>query len=216
MDVQVGDEANQLFIKVLDREHAAEMALGEYESQVALHRCLPDHVCPAVGQGTLETDPTKAFFMTEFHKLRPGLVKEQALATMMQKMHTTGLSPNGKFGFPVPTFKGYVPIDNTWCDTWEEYFTRMFKNDILWEQSVRGPDPEFNLVAEEFFQKVVPRLLRPLQTGCRTIQPALVHGDLWDGNVEFDIETDVPIIFDACCCYGHRECKLSLSSYVLN
>jgi hypothetical protein len=41
-----------------------------------------------------------------------------------------------------------------------------------------GADTEFNSVAEEFFEKVVPRLLRPLQSGGRSIKPTLVHGDL--------------------------------------
>ncbi|KAM0280148.1 hypothetical protein ACHAQH_004220 [Verticillium albo-atrum] len=160
------------------------MAQGEYESQAALHRYLPQNVCPALGWGTLESDPTRAFFLTQYHDLRPGLVSPENLAPIMQKtkMHSTSFSPNCKFGFPVPTFKGYTPIDNTWYDTWEEYFARMFKKDIIWEQSVRGPGPEFDKVAEEFFAKVVPRLLRPLQTGGRSIDPVLAHGDLWDGN----------------------------------
>lgn len=219
VDVQVEGQTRQFFLKILDREDAAEMALGEYESQVALSTYLPDNVCPALGQGTLESDPTRAFFMTEYHELRPSLVGEELLAEIMHKLHSTSVSPNGKFGFPVATFKGYTPIDNSWCDTWEEYFARMFRNDIAWEQSVRGEDPEFNQVAEEFFQKVVPRLLRPLQTGGRSIQPVLIHGDLWDGNVEFDMETNKPIIFDACCCYGHNEFELSTmntSRYKMN
>ncbi|MBE3042140.1 fructosamine kinase family protein, partial [Candidatus Bathyarchaeota archaeon] len=70
-------------------------------------------------------------------------------------------------------------------------------------------DPEFNEVAEQFFERVVPRLLRPLQMGGRNIDPVLIHGDLWDGNIEFDKDTDKPIIFDACCCYGHFECEFA-------
>lgn len=122
----------------------------------------------------------------------------------MQQMHGT-VPPNGKFGFHVPTFKGYTRIDNKWCDTWGEYFSRMFRNDIAWEQEMRGPDPEFTEVAEEFFAKVVPRLLRPLQTGGRSIEPVLVHGDLCDEKMELDKDTGKLIVFDACCCYGHRE-----------
>ncbi len=37
---------------------------------------------------------------------------------------------------------------------------------------MRGEDPELQAVAEAFIDKVVPRLLRPLQTGGRTIKPS--------------------------------------------
>jgi fructosamine-3-kinase len=203
VDVLVEEKTQSFFIKIFEREDAAEMALGEYESQKALFQYIPANTPPAIGWGTLESNPDIAFFVTEYRDLREALASPEVLADIMEKMHSTSVSPNGKFGFPVTTFKGYTPIENSWCDTWEEYFTRMFRNDIVWEQSVRGEDPEFTEVAEQFFQKVVPRLLRPLEG---TIQPVLVHGDLWDGNVEFDMDTNKPIIFDACCCYGHREC----------
>lgn len=92
----------------------------------------------------------------------------------------------------------------------------MFNNDIAWVQEVRGPDPEFNEVAKEFFAKVEPRLLRPLQMGARSIQPVLVHGELWDENIELDEDSGKLTVFDACCCYGHRECELLYTGVVSN
>ena len=40
--------------------------------------------------------------------------------------------------------------------------------------------------------KVIPRLLRPLETGGRQIKPSLVHGDLYSGNVSVDAVTGGP------------------------
>lgn len=57
-------------------------------------------------------------------------------------------------------------------------------------------------------EKVVPRLLRPLQTGGRTIKPSLCHGDLWDGNIQMDIDTQKRVVFDPCPFYGHHEMDL--------
>ena len=62
-------------------------------------------------------------------------------------------------------------------------------------------------MATPFFDKVVPRLLRPLETGGRSIRPSLIHGDLWHGNAETDAETGEPVIFDAASFYAHNECK---------
>ena len=79
----MGDEVKHFFIKILEREDAAEMAEGEYESAAALHRYIPEYVCPALGWGTLETDPSQAFFLTEYHDLREGLVSPENLAPIM-------------------------------------------------------------------------------------------------------------------------------------
>lgn len=114
-------------------------------------------------------------------------------------------SPTGKFGFHVTTFNGHVPLKNEWCDSWEEWYGRQLRSDINWEQSVRGVDSDFNQVADEFFVKVIPRLLRPLQSGGRSIKPTLVHGDIWHGNAQVDMDTSQVILFDACCCYAHNE-----------
>ena len=49
------------------------------------------------------------------------------------------------------------------------------------EERSQGSDPEVQALWKETLSEVVPRLRRPLETGGRTIQPRLVHGDIWDG-----------------------------------
>lgn len=168
---------------------------------------MPDNVAIPLAYGPLELNPSTSFFLTPFRDLSDTLPSPAQLVEVLGKLHKTSVSPNGKFGFHVTTFNGVVPVVNDWCDTWEEWFSRQLRSDIQWEQNIRGPDPEFDEVAEEFFKKVIPRLLRPLQTGGRNIKPALVHGDMWHGNVQIDIATQRLILFDACCCYGHNECR---------
>lgn len=135
------------------------------------------------------------------------------MASNMQKMHRT-VSPNGRFDFNVPTSKGYMRIDKTWSDTWEDYSSRMFRNDITWVQKVRAQDLELNEVAEEFFANVVPRLLRPFQTARRSIEPVLVHGDMWNDDMEMDTDNRKLTVFDGCCCYGHSAYKLFYTGVV--
>ncbi|KAK8099905.1 Fructosamine kinase-domain-containing protein [Apiospora kogelbergensis] len=191
--VEVGDDKKEFFLKK------------------ALYQYLSDNISPALAHGTLESKPDAAFFLTKFHDLEPRVIDPAHLAAIMTKLHTTSSSPTGKFGFPVTTFKGYVPANNEWADTWEEFFARQFKEEIAWEQSVRGADAEMQQIADEFFAKVIPRLLRPLQTEGRSIKPVLCHGDLWHGNIEFDVTTQDPIMFDSCCVYGHIDLSLMVA-----
>ncbi|KAL2285723.1 hypothetical protein FJTKL_07729 [Diaporthe vaccinii] len=97
---------------------------------------------------------------------------------------------------------------NEWTDSWEEFWSRQFLSDVAYVQKVYGQDDDLNALTEEFIQKVVARLLRPLQTGGRSIKPSLCHGDLWDGNVQMDTDTGQTILFDSCAFYGHAEVDL--------
>lgn len=152
--------------------------------------------------GVLELEPSSSFYLTAFLQMSEKTPDPDQLVKVLEKLCRASTSPNGKFGFHVPTFNGVVPLINDWCDTWEEYFARQLRSDIQWMHSIRGPDPEFDTVAELFFQKVVPRLLRPLEDN---IKPVLVHGDIWPGNVQIDMKDQRVILFDSCCCYGHNE-----------
>lgn len=57
------------------------------------------------------------------------------------------------------------------------------------EKLAQGPASEEQLRLESvFFERIIPRLIRPLETGGRQIQPRLVHSDLWDGNAAVNVE----------------------------
>lgn len=70
-----------------------------------------------------------------------------------------------------------------------------------------GPWPEIEVLRTDMLKKVIPRLLRPLETNGRTVKPCLVHGDLWCGNAAVDQRTDLPLIYDPSSFYAHNECK---------
>lgn len=84
----LGSQVRRFFLKALEREDAAEMAEGEYESQAALHRCLPENVYSARAWGTLVPGSSSgnmgAFFLTEYCNLKPYSVTPKELATIMK------------------------------------------------------------------------------------------------------------------------------------
>lgn len=103
-------------------------------------------------------------------------------------------------------------MSNEWTDSWEEFWGRQFRNDVAYVQKVYGRDEYLDSLTADFIQKVVARLLRPLQTGGRNIKPSLCHGDLWDGNVQTDVNTGQAILFDSCAFYGHAEGRVTSRS----
>lgn len=61
-------------------------------------------------------------------------------------------------------------------------------------------------LGDEIVLTVIPFLLGPpLQ-----VEPVLLHGDLWSGNVGVDSNTNEPVIYDPASFFGHNEAELSI------
>lgn len=184
------------------------MVSGEFFSQSTLYAAVPDFTPKPYAWGTYASGPNIHFFLCAFVDMdEVTLLDPKKFARGLAKLHKTAVSPNGKYGFPIATLQGLVPQFAEWTDTWEELFSRSFKRLVDNEEKAQGPDPEMQELEEAIFRKVIPRLIRPLETRGRSIRPCLVHGDTWDGNVATDLNTNNPVIFDSTCIYAHNECK---------
>lgn len=144
----------------------------------ALHVTLPALVPKPIAWGTYRTDENVHFFLCTFCDMSNELCSLDTFPKMLAELHQEGVSPNGKFGFPVVTYQGRLAQDPTWYDTWEEAFSRNI--DIYFEHELKaqGPDEEIAHLREIIMKRVIPRLLRPMETGGRSLTPRLIHGDL--------------------------------------
>ena len=153
------------------------MARAEYESQKALAAIIPHNVAIPIAWGIFEEkDKPKEFLITGFRNLQEGSPPHFQLLAILEKLQKNSVSPTGKFGFHVTTYNGPPKMVNDWTESWEEYFGRQFRSDVSYLQQVYGMDTELAALTDEFVEKVVARLLRPLQTGGRRINPTLCHG----------------------------------------
>ena len=183
------------------------MMSGEFSSMTTIYSVAPRLVPRPFAWGSYSTLDDVHFFLCEFRNMTDELPDIEAFPMQMADLHRNGTSPDGKFGFYVATYHGNTPIHHGWSDTWEEYFTRTARDLLRKEQEIQGPNEKILQLSGPFFEKVIPRLLKPLETDDRSIQPALIHGDLWHGNATMDGDTNEPVIFDAACFYAHNECQ---------
>lgn len=183
------------------------MMSGEFKSMTTIHEVAPALVPRPIAWGSYDSIEDVHFFLCEFRNMTEQLPDIETFPANMAELHRNGTSPDGRFGFYVTTYHGQTPIEHGWSDTWEDYFTRTTRVLLNLEQEAQGHNEQILKLADAFFDKVVPRLLRPLHTGGRNIRPALIHGDLWHGNASMDADTDEPVIFDAACFYAHNECQ---------
>ncbi|XP_037647008.1 ketosamine-3-kinase [Sebastes umbrosus] len=108
-----------------------------------------------------------------------------------------------KFGFNVPTCCGYIPQENKWQDDWVMFYSQQrLQYQLNMVEKSYGDREARELWAK--LQLKIPQFFTDLE-----IVPALLHGDLWSGNVAQCAEG--PVIFDPASYYGHSESELSIS-----
>ena len=148
--------------------------------------------------------------MSDFIPMSEELPDPQVFSAKLTQLHrdSISLSPNGKFGFHVTTYSDKMPQDVTWCDTWEESFSRGLRGFAEQEKTACGPGEDLNRLLPQLFAKEIPRLLRPLHTGGRELKLVLLHSSLWCGNIATKGNTGTPIIFDPAVFWAHDECRI--------
>ncbi|KAK0118305.1 hypothetical protein ONS95_012599 [Cadophora gregata] len=190
-------------------EHGKNMVASEFHAMSELYKVMPEMVALPVGWGSYENVADTHFFVCKFHEMSHDIPDCRDFPAMLAEMHKRGVSPNGKFGFLIGTFAGNSSQIFPVSDTWEECFTHGLKHVFANEVATHGIDEEFEMLKKSVVEKVIPRLLRPLETGGRSITPRLVHGDLWDGNASVDVVTGKPMIFDGTPLYAHNEYEMA-------
>lgn len=203
-----------VFRQVHQNDKGKDMVSSEFMSMALLHSTVPELVVKPIGWGAYEAEKDVYFFLCHFVELKkndPPPV--DMFADLIVEMHNKGEVPGGKFGLTYAGYSGSKPQVFPVCDTWEECFTRGLTGTFGAEEATHGSDEEFRELRKQLMEKVIPRLLRPLETEGRKIVPTLVHGDLWDGNVAINAATGTPVIYDPAPLYAHNECGYPVWSH---
>ncbi|XP_032285888.1 ketosamine-3-kinase-like [Phoca vitulina] len=108
-----------------------------------------------------------------------------------------------QFGFDVVTCCGYLPQVNDWQEDWVTFYARQRIQPQM-DMVEKGSGDREARELWSALQLKIPDLFRDLD-----IVPALLHGDLWGGNVAED--SSGPIIFDPASFYGHSEYELAIA-----
>ncbi|KAI0135871.1 Fructosamine kinase-domain-containing protein [Daldinia grandis] len=198
------------FMKVSIGHHGREALKGEFESTLAIYNIIPDFCPKPIAWGTYASDPASHFYICKFYGFAEGVPEPKGFAEKLSRLHSSHTSPNGKFGFHCVTYNGNLPQNNSWFDSWEAFFANSLRHLLEIREERAGPNVELDGLLSTLFSRVIPRLLRPLESDGRKILPSLVHGDLWYGNAGIvDEGTEEGIVYDPASFWAHNECMLS-------
>ena len=108
------------------------------------------------------------------------------------------------YGFNYTTFCGPTALDNRWNDSWADFFVNQRLKPALEALKARG-----ELISHS------ERALKACRARLEGYQPtpALLHGDLWSGNIGFipDQGSSRTVIFDPASYYGDGEVDLAMT-----
>ncbi|KAJ4294364.1 hypothetical protein N0V90_008054 [Kalmusia sp. IMI 367209] len=196
--------------KVQSGEVGRRMIEGTFQSESTYISYCPNHVPKPIAFGEYAAEPDTWFYLCEYHDMVDKLPEMKSFVAIVAKVHqaSMGKSPTQKYGFHVPTHLANVPNDNSWQLSWETWYTQAMEAMFQFEKRIHGEDHELESLFKDLKDKVIPRLLRPLETGGHFIEPCLIHSDLWPGNCMLDADSGEIMIFDSCGYWGHNESDL--------
>jgi protein-ribulosamine 3-kinase len=148
--------------------------------------------------GTTQNRPWLLMEYIETGHARPEYWQKlgQGLALLHGHRHT-------EYGLDFDNFLGSIPQQNTWTDSLETFFGQQR---ILAQAGMALYEEKIDSGTFHRLEAVSRRLPELLPAG----RPALVHGDLWNGNILVD-PYDEPVVIDPAVHYGLREADLAMS-----
>ena len=126
---------------------------------------------------------------------------DEALGQGLAALHRT-TSERG-FGFACEGYCGATPQPNGWLAGWVDFYRERRLGHQLELARARG----FPADAYRAGQRLLERLPEWIADD---EPPALIHGDLWSGNLY--VAEDGPALIDPAAYYGHREAELGMMS----
>ncbi|EAQ85348.1 hypothetical protein CHGG_09362 [Chaetomium globosum CBS 148.51] len=184
------------------------MIHGEYESLKAIHAVSPIFGPEPYGWGKYDGSDVY-FLVAEFREVGEQPPNPVKFTKRLAEMHKKSQSPTGKFGFHVKTCHARIQqMTDCWEDSWATLYRKQLALMVELDEAKHGEWPEFKVACQLILDKVIPRLLEPLQSNGRSIKPCLIHGNLWDENTATDMATGEPFIYDGGSFYGHNEYEI--------
>ncbi|EPS58022.1 hypothetical protein M569_16795, partial [Genlisea aurea] len=162
---------------------------GEALGLNAMHETRSIRVPKPFKVGSLPTGGS--YMIMEFIEFAVSRGDQSALGRKLGEMHKAGKSEKG-FGFDVDNTIGSTPQINTWTSDWIEFYG---VHRLGYQLELVKKQHGDSLIYEKGMRLV--KNMAALFEGA-AVEPCLLHGDLWSGNISTD-KNGEPVILDPAC-----------------
>ncbi len=179
----------------------AAAALVMFEAEAAGLRALSEAGLRTPRPLCTGTAGQESFIVLEYLELgRPGPGGWQRAGERLADLHGHGAEA---FGWERDNTIGATPQENAWDPDWIRFWSERRLGFQLAEARRNGHRGRLIELGERLLERF-PVLLdhRP--------RPALLHGDLWSGNLAFGADGE-PVVYDPACYYGDADADLAMT-----
>lgn len=122
---------------------AHTMTRGEFHSALAVREVVLDFVPKPVAWGQYEDGHTQVdFYLADFHDMDLRAAPDpRTFTAKVAQLHSNSKSPNGNFGFHVPTVLGIFERTLKWESSWAQCFTNQLCDVIKYDNKTNGAGP---------------------------------------------------------------------------
>ncbi|KAM7512032.1 hypothetical protein LguiB_010907 [Lonicera macranthoides] len=193
-------DAGSFFVKT-NRSIGPSMFEGEALGLSAMYDTQSIRVPRPFKVGALPTGGS--YIIMEFIEFGRSRGSQSVLGRKLAEMHKAAKSEKG-FGFYVNNTIGSTPQINTWTLDWIEFYA---EHRLGYQLKLARQQYGDSTIYEKG-QRVMKNLGSLFENV--VIEPCLLHGDLWSGNISSD-KNGEPVILDPACYYGHNEAEFGMS-----
>ncbi|MBQ2988806.1 MAG: fructosamine kinase family protein [Clostridia bacterium] len=149
--------------------------------------------------GVAHTEDAALLILEVIHTVRPETHQDfERMGRGLASLHRV---ENARCGFDFPTYLGIFRQDNTWKDSWREFYGECRLYDTL-KMAIKAERMNASECA------TIEKLIRRLPEICPEPKTfSLLHGDPWIGNLLYDGRE--PVLIDCSLYYGNREIDLT-------
>ncbi|KAK8101674.1 hypothetical protein PG999_012048, partial [Apiospora kogelbergensis] len=198
IEVMLADFTSWVFFQKVGEckgQYGYDMMQASFQAASTLHKFIPEFSPKPIILGTYKSDKNLHFFLSDFIEMsEDGIPSPESYMAAVVALHNRsfGKSPDGQFGFPIPTRFGDLEQSNLWTGSWEAFWTNQMREIVDREQRIGGQHPEdLAKLRQAYFDKVLPRYLRPLES---------------DGR----LDKETVCVYDASAFWGHNEVDLGV------
>jgi fructosamine-3-kinase len=179
---------------------APDLFLAEAQGLRALRDAASGLAIPEVLAAGAAADGNPGFIVMEY--LAPGRGGDDAaLGRGLARIHA---QPREAFGFGLTTYCGPTPQDNRPSATWPEFYAERRVGPLVRRLAEEGRIRDDERRALDRLTARLPELL------AHSPRPALIHGDLWSGNVLATVRG--PGLVDPACAACDRELEFGITT----
>ncbi len=198
--VRLGTTRGEWFAK-WNEDCAPDLFLAEAAGLRALRAAGSGLRVPEVLVALAPAGDRPACIVMEYLPPSSGRGDPAALGRGLAKLHAL---PQPAFGFPVTTYCGPTAQDNRPCDSWAAFYAERRLRPLALRLEAEGRLGRSERALVERLADRLPSLL------AHEARPALIHGDLWSGNVL--ATADSPAIVDPACAACDPEMEFGIST----